>query len=309
MPEIEGVKEMQLDAVFEGGGVRGIAFVGALLEFEKEGFVWNNIAGTSAGAIVSSLLAAGYSGKELEGLMREFDCLALTRRRGLAKIPLIGVIVNLWIREGMFTGDYLIDWMTEKLKKKNIYTFDDLPQGKLKLIASDITHGKMLVLPDDLKMIGIDPRTFPVAMAVRMSASLPIFFEPVVLKHKNQKIYIVDGGILSNYPVWLFGDNPRSQYPTIGFRLFASEDVSPYEINFFPDYVSAMVKTMLHAHDQRYIDHQHIKHTVMIPTQGISTAQFDLSMEERDMLFRSGQGAAQQFLRNIITLRKNGKTS
>jgi len=300
---------MKLDAVFEGGGVRGIAFVGALLEFEKRGFIWNRVAGTSAGAIVSSLLAAGYSGKELEKLMKEFDCLALTQRRGLAKIPLVGVLINLWIHEGMFRGDYLIDWISEKLQKKNIYTFGDLPKGKLKLIASDITHGKMLVLPDDLEKIGLEPHTFPVAMAVRMSASLPFFFEPVVLRHNYEKIYIVDGGLLSNFPIWLFGNSPESHYPTIGFRLYNDNKISPHEIRFFPDYVTAMVKTMLHAHDQRYIDSQHIKHTVMIPTHGISTAKFDLSMEERDMLFRSGQGAARQFLRNIASLRKNRKTS
>lgn len=300
---------MQLDAVFEGGGVRGIAFVGALQAFEREGFQWNNLAGTSAGAIIATLLASGYKGDEMEGLIREFDYMALMNRRGLANVPLVGMLLNLWIREGMFTGDYLLDWMTDKLKKRNIFTFSDLPPGKLKVVVSDITHGKMLVLPDDLGYLGYESGNFPVALAVRMSASLPFFLEPVVVKKDKETIYVVDGGLLSNFPMWVFDDNPRSDYPTIGFRLYASDEGAPYTIGNFPDYVTAMVKTMLHAHDQRYIDSQNKRQTVMIPTHGISTAQFDLSPDDRNMLFISGQEAAEQFLRNIITLRKNGKTS
>lgn len=300
---------MELDAVFEGGGVRGIAFVGALQQFEIEGFQWNNLAGTSAGAIVATLLAAGYKGAEMDELIREFNYMALMNKRGLANVPLVGVWLNLWIRKGMFTGDYLLDWMVEKLKKKNVLTFADLPAGKLKVIVSDITHGKMVVIPDELADLGFEPSTFSVALAVRMSAGLPFFLEPVVVKKGKENIYVVDGGLLSNFPIWLFGDNPRSDYPTIGFRLFASNEAAPYLIADFPDYVTAMVKTMLHAHDQRYIDSQNKRQTVMIPTHGISTAQFDLSSNDRDMLFRSGQDAAEQFLRNIITIRKNGKTS
>ena len=52
------------DAVFEGGGVKGIALVGAVAVAEEKGYRWANLAGTSAGAIVASLLAAGYTGAE-----------------------------------------------------------------------------------------------------------------------------------------------------------------------------------------------------------------------------------------------------
>ena len=48
------------DAVFEGGGVKGIGLVGAVSEIEKAGYTFENLAGTSAGAIVASLLAVGY---------------------------------------------------------------------------------------------------------------------------------------------------------------------------------------------------------------------------------------------------------
>src|ERR1700722_20038315 len=61
MPEVYGV--------FEGGGVRGTALVGAVAAAEKNGITFRSVAGTSAGAIVASLLAAGYDANEMQTLM------------------------------------------------------------------------------------------------------------------------------------------------------------------------------------------------------------------------------------------------
>ena len=58
----------------------------------------------------------------------------------------------------------------------------------------------MVVLPEDLPDYGIDPDRFEIARAVRMSISIPYFFEPVIVK----KHVFVDGGILSNFPMWIF---------------------------------------------------------------------------------------------------------
>ncbi len=52
---------MKIDGVFEGGGVRGIAHVGAICALAEKGYEWERVAGTSAGSIIAALLAAGYS--------------------------------------------------------------------------------------------------------------------------------------------------------------------------------------------------------------------------------------------------------
>jgi predicted acylesterase/phospholipase RssA len=52
---------------FEGGGVKGIGLVGAVAVAEERGYQWVNVGGTSAGAIVAFLLAAGYSASEIKG--------------------------------------------------------------------------------------------------------------------------------------------------------------------------------------------------------------------------------------------------
>ena len=64
---------LMADAVFEGGGVKGIGLVGAVAVAEERGYQWVNIAGTSAGAIVAALLAAGYSATEMKQIMEELD--------------------------------------------------------------------------------------------------------------------------------------------------------------------------------------------------------------------------------------------
>ena len=64
---------LKTDAVFEGGGVKGIGLVGAVSEIEKAGYEFENLAGTSAGAIVASLLAAGYSSEELKRELEQLN--------------------------------------------------------------------------------------------------------------------------------------------------------------------------------------------------------------------------------------------
>ena len=61
---------LKCDAVFEGGGVKGIGLVGAVTAIEEAGYEFVNLAGTSAGAIVASLLAAGYTGGEIEQVLQ-----------------------------------------------------------------------------------------------------------------------------------------------------------------------------------------------------------------------------------------------
>ncbi|WP_027417590.1 patatin-like phospholipase family protein [Aneurinibacillus terranovensis] len=295
----------QLDAVFEGGGVKGIAFVGAISEFEKQGFSWNRVAGTSAGAIIASLLAAGYTAEELAVLMKDFHYVALKKKLGVAHVPLLGPWLYLWMHKGLNNGDYLFHWMKKQLRQKGIETFADMREGKLKITASDITNGRLLVLPDDAEKIGYTPRCLSIALAVRMSASLPFYLQPVILKQNRKLIYIVDGGILSNFPLWIFGENHVSSYPTIGFRLSAGYQMESVNyIHNFPAYVHAMLKTMLMAHDQRYVEKQNAARTVFIPTDGITSSKFDLSLTDRGRLYTSGEQAAKHFLTRIHTLRK-----
>src|SRR5699024_5327361 len=130
-----------------------------------------------------------------------------------------------YFRMGLNKGDKLENWLYDRLAYKGVYTFGDLRSNQLKVVASDLSLGKMIVIPDDLERIyGIPANYFPVSKAVRMSAGFPYFFMPKKLPGKSKsKSIIVDGGLLSNFPLWLFENNDAvMKRPVLGIKLSAN---------------------------------------------------------------------------------------
>ncbi|MFJ5622816.1 patatin-like phospholipase family protein [Peribacillus loiseleuriae] len=287
---------MKVDAVFEGGGVRGIAFIGAIQAMEEEKVEWKRLAGTSAGAVVAALLASGYKSYEIRDRLSEFDFSKLRGRTIVNRVPIVGTFLALMVHLGCYKNDYLETWMDSLLAEKGIKTFADLPKGKLKIIASDISNGQMLILPDDLDRYRMTPADLKISTAVMMSTSLPFFFRPVIWKSKDlNKSYILDGGLLSNFPIWIFDtDNPR--FPTFGFHFVKNEvninAVIPTPIHLFKN----IFKTMLQAHDLRNMNKETIERTIQIPTGDISATDFELNKEEIDFLYKSGYNSTKEFL-------------
>jgi len=156
----------------------------------------------------------------------------------------------------------------------------------------------MLILPQGVTDFGIRPEDLNVATAVRMSMSLPFFFEPVTIKNfrTNQVSYIVDGGLLSNFPVWLFdteGNIP--EWPTFGFKLVEPGEGTPQKIRGPISLLKALFSTMSQAHDARYIKDADFVRTIPIPTLDVKTTDFDLKREKSEALYQSGRQAAEKF--------------
>ncbi|UTR04968.1 patatin-like phospholipase family protein [Alkalihalobacillus sp. LMS6] len=293
---------MKVDAVFAGGGVKAFAFVGAIEEAEQSGLEFERIAGTSAGSIVAAFLMAGYTSEEINHLLNSLD-VSTFRDERLAFVPLkIAKWLNLYFRMGLYKGDRLEEWLKEQLHQKGVATFNDLPPGSLRIVVSDVTRGQMVVLPDDLPKYGLDPNRFSVATAVRMSCSIPFFFEPVKLKSLmvgNNSSYIVDGGLLSNFPMWIFKDGKRGGYrrPVIGFQLAPQNgDKHGNDIHNALDLYKAIFETMTHAHDARYISSEHAKNIVFIPIDHIKSTDFDVTIEEKQTMIDLGKEKTAQFL-------------
>jgi NTE family protein len=287
---------LKVDAVFEGGGARGIAFIGAIQAMEEEKVEWERLAGTSAGALIASLLASGYKSYEIRDRLSELDFSKLRGKTYLNRIPIFGIFLELMINLGIYKNDYLQSWVDSLLLEKGIKTFADLPDGKLKIIASDISNGQMLILPDDLDRYRMTPADLKVSTAVMMSASMPFFYRPVIWKSKDRnKSYILDGGLLSNFPIWIFDtENPR--FPTFGFH-FVKDNVNinaviPTPIHLFKN----IFKTMLQAHDLRHMNEETIERTIQIPTRDINATDFELNEDEIDFLYKSGYTSTKEFL-------------
>jgi NTE family protein len=354
----------EADGVFRGGGVKGLGLAGALLGFaehpEKPVKRWVNVAGASAGAIIACYLAAGHDADDIAELMTK------TKFADFQDFPrpgkYLGGGINLVRRHGLARGEAFRRWFSEQLEGKTFAaTKTDDGKNRLKLIACDVTNRALLVLPDDLpryRRIGeatpIDPDTYEIADAARMSMSIPYFFEPVqlirdrviitdpgqtdglkkdmavdrievehaneVARHFNEKeatfreptaaesdrqrSLIIDGGTLSNFPVWLFDvDGTRELCrPTFGFTLTGGKGVGagvnrlvsrmPWGARFAFD----IFHTSQEAWDTRFVSHSTRVRTVAVDAGNVGTTQFNLSAADQAMLLQNGRDAANRFL-------------
>ena len=290
---------MLVDGVFSGGGLKGFALVGAYQVLEEKGYNFQRVAGTSAGAILASFIAAGYTAKEIEKLLDELDFISLLDpKKTILPLPFMKWLHLYW-RLGLYQGKALENWFLEKLANKGVYSFSDLAPGSLKLVASDLTNGKMIVLPDDLEQYGISPQSFPVARALRMSCSIPFFFEPVKLKVGSGNTIVVDGGVLSNFPLWIFDDETgKKERPVLGLKLSQNQnEMETRQINNALQLFEALFSTMKNAHDNNYISRKLEKDIIFIPVEGYSATQFDLDEETKMELIEIGRSRTLQFLK------------
>src|SRR5438034_8892619 len=145
--------DKKVDLVFEGGGVKGIALVGADSVVAEEGYVPQNVAGASAGAIVASLVAAGYSAEELHDVLKSTNFYSFEDKGWEDKITLLGKPVSIIKDHGLYEGKVFHDWIGDLLAKKGITKFGQLKvadetnpkwQYRLQVIVSDATHHSLL---------------------------------------------------------------------------------------------------------------------------------------------------------------------
>ncbi|WP_369213346.1 patatin-like phospholipase family protein [Streptomyces flavofungini] len=309
------VAESTVDLVLEGGGVKGIALAGALRELTATRTV-QRVAGTSAGAIVAALLAAGYTVAELEQEMRGLDFTSF--QDGPARhFGFVGAAVAVLLHNGVYKGDALHAWVSERLSAKGVTTFAQLrradsgddagtPPYRLAVVISDISRGRVLRLPEDGRaLLGVDPDTVRVADAVRASASIPFYFRPTKLRpgpsQGGRPLVCVDGGLLSNFPVGLFDrrDAAEPRWPTIGVKLSMRrtprQDWRP--VRNPVELTRRLVSTMTGAHDQFHVDRACVRErTVFVDTTGVRAADFRISRAQTERLYASGRSAAREFL-------------
>ena len=201
-PVVDAERE-RVGLVLSGGAARGLAHIGVLKALEEQGVMIDAIAGTSMGAVVGGLYAAGYSVSELEQLATELDWQqALSDAPPRADIPFrrkqddrdFLVKQKLSFRDdgslglplGLLQGQNLA-LLLEKLfaRADAVEDFDQLPIP-FRAVAADIATGETVVFADG-----------HLALAVRASMSIPAVLTPVEVEGR----LLVDGGISNNIPV------------------------------------------------------------------------------------------------------------
>lgn len=292
------------DLVLSGGGAKGVAQLGALWAFDKLGIKIKRLSGTSAGAINSSLVAAGYSIQELCEEIFDLDFMNLRDGFWDQHIPKFARIAAISTTYGMYNGENFQIWLEEMLVEKDANTFGRLPLGdvgmlaklesrdapRLQIMASDITHSCEIMMPRDLVLDrygNLRSPSFPVAAAVRMSISVPFFFTP----YKLHRSLVVDGAFASNLPLETF-DKPDAsdvRWPTFGLSLVSKVYPSMNTGDLF-HFGLAIFDTMRYGYSRMSILEYptRICRLMEIPTGDVRTLDFGITREQKEQLFLNG---------------------
>ena|GEM_PF-791937 len=334
---------MEAYGIFQGGGAKGYAHVGALKAAEERGIQFIRYAGTSAGAIVAALAAAGYTADEI------YDPERVAGERGILDIniddlldaqqygrvrsimeefgnvrkianPRDGIIgwwqrtkreqplafmrwVKFGIRHrasflhvnrhfGMVEASPVTDWLDNILKAKlgtaHSPTFRDIGM-KLKIVAANLRTG-------EVHQFGTrGDENLPIAPAVMASACFPFFFQPVSIAANM----FVDGGLVSNLPVWLFDDerdDDTRHLPTFGFRLIndtllADEKASPKSFFGFGRRIMQTLLSGARNLEERRVDYYH----AIDLTARIGTLSFATLRDDAPAVVRAGRNCVDDY--------------
>jgi len=319
-PDVEAAGHGQLaaDGVFSGGGIKGLAFAGALTATEEAGYSeWHELAGTSAGAITAMALAAGYDAGLLTKTLDAFD-FGLIADYG-SPIHVLGAVRDLVFHESIVKGDELTNWIEELLESSpgkgisRTTTFGELTAltGRtLVVVGTDLAHSRMVEFPRDVELYQdergkpFDKDDFPVAKAVRISAGYPYFFPPVGGlwdRFTKKEGVFVDGGVAGAFPVFVF-DKPEPRHPTWGYHLHGGLDAKENEatyrkiggIEWPKQMLEGILDTAMNALD-KFAESRFEQRVIPIPTGEVSTLNFNLSPQEKKYLYESGFDSAKAF--------------
>jgi NTE family protein len=211
-------RQLRADLALEGGGVKGIGLAAAVLVLDEAGYSFPRVAGTSAGAIAASLIAAiSTAGKPmpaLRGYISQVQFANFMQPEGKIHhfLDHVGGLVQkaedvsiLAHKIGLYPGTYLEQWLGPILAELGVRTFSDLkieqsadpemslaPDRRYRLVvhASDVTREQLVRLPWDYNYYGLHGDEQEVVGAVRASMSIPFFFDPVTIQTRAADINV-----------------------------------------------------------------------------------------------------------------------
>lgn len=313
----------------EGGGVRGLAYPGALQVLEEKGILNSiqNVAGSSAGAIAGIMVALNYSSQEIDSVLRSIKIQEFNDGRFF-----IGKIKRVTKEYGIYKGVKLSDWIANIIQYKTGHaniTFRDLHELHLKnpkfkdfyCTGTNISKQELEVFswenwPDmDLKT------------AVHISSCIPFYFIPIAIDSVGNEVsaeqdsvkydLYVDGGMLCNYPISIFdscrsGGNPLAcndivfNPETLGLKLERGAQIeafdqnktglAPYQIENMKDYSSAVMNLLVETINRRSPELKNEKgRTIYISYGNISGKPRKVALAEKQELYNNGVSAANKF--------------
>ena len=345
---------MDAFGIFEGGGIKGLAHIGALAAAEQREIRFIGVAGTSAGAIVAALVSVGYRAEQLYDPLKPgnkglfdidyldfFDRGDWTQLKQLledaqnkfgnntisninaARLIKAGTLLLFFYNKhhkliksltkdrGIFDTLPFTKWLEDRLAErlsshaiwgseiqsgcKVLFKHIDMP---LKIIATDLTNQTIKVFSKE------DDEEQSVAEAVAASISIPFLFKPARFDRYLHGQELVDGGLLSNFPAWVFDKERRDVDPmtkTFGFKFATPPGKKVTSLGGILQFAQNLALTVVSGGDHlqsRQIDNLHII-PLRVPAK---TTQFDLEDNDRADLYERGGRCAKDAFEQLIGL-------
>ncbi|MDD3172848.1 MAG: patatin-like phospholipase family protein [Herbinix sp.] len=322
--------------VFEGGGILGISYLGVLDYLMQNGWTKDikRIAGTSAGAITACITSFNLAFADLNAIAESLDYSKLPSKSALDNLDLIpedvkktiaellgdiNCIYRLMNKYGWYSTEYFYLWIRDVIadqfnsaKKRPPYTFSDFKNASLHKYNRPFWD--LYIVGTNLSMKNssvFSYETTPmmeVAEAVRISMSIPLFFEAVItddskVSDNSMTNVFCDGGAINNYPLNLF-DSPRynpylyygANMDTLGVRFRSTLKYAPI------DNLLAYIESILHL--SSYIQQEiyesnplNKQRSIVIDTYDISPLDFNIEVNDDTyrLLYNQGYTAAKAY--------------
>lgn len=317
--------------VFEGGGIRGVAFTGAVSVLEQYGLIKEieNVGGTSAGSIIGLLISLGYTSAEIKEILISMKVEKFNDGKG----GLVGKYTRAKRNFAIYKGDAFEQWLGKIVAKKTgneHSTFAQLHSLRIlnpaykefSCVGTNLTKQKSVIFSYS------NTPDFELKKAVRISCAIPFFYEPVLLDSLGNVVnevkkgasydVMVDGGVMANYPLELYDTCKCNCEPllcdsiirnphTLGFKLERSEQISylqtgsnqnaPYTINSLGDYTHAFMNLVMERMNHKPNQALERLRTVYIGYNDVFSKPRRMKLEEKMMLYESGVSATIAFLK------------
>jgi len=322
---------MKAYAILSGGGVKGAALAGCINAASQAGIEFVGYGGTSAGSIVALLASIGYHGEEIKkialddmpfhqllddggkGLDKVRDQVDVLLKDGGWKRPALAIqkmrilwslgryAKSLGLYKGHLLESFILESILAKVPSLNgraEITFGDLKENggkQLRIVATDLRKREPAVFEQGSHWGS------SVIRAVRASTAYPFVFQPVEIGNTR----LVDGGLASNMPVFLFRDEQKhTRFPAFAFDVGAANK-RPLKRNGLNEFVRDLLSAALEASDsalrQSLPGIEYIK--VDLPDDQLDALDFKVERREREALYWAGHGQANEFLAKYLPLK------
>lgn len=307
--------------VFEGAGIRGIAYCGAISVLERKGMIRDIelVGGTSAGSIVALCVSLGYSAQEISDLLYSTNFKKLNDGRFF----FVGGINRMNKYFGWYRGQKFTRWLEGIIARK---TGDpDISFAALHARGFKDLYATATVL-NQQRLAVLSRHTYPnmrIKDAVRISCSIPMYFEALFVDKEGHVFrsprnaqgldVMIDGGSIANFPIHLFDSTVVragvaaviANEGTLGFRIDRDQQIeydkqnkglAGMPVTSFKEYMRALYNITLESLNRQPLSPEDWKRTVSISDGALQPRIRKLAKEEITILIENGRRATENYL-------------